>query len=157
MKSHVWRPLYAVIGIVVLILIVRVFFVPKGFGIHERGYMYGWYNKDNENYWKEVKVKYKSSEYCKDCHADKYEMIMQTPHAIIPCENCHGPAIDHPENPPKLEINKSRGQCLRCHAYLPYLQSNRSGIKGVDPIKHNEGIECAICHNPHKPSLEGLK
>ena len=52
MKSHVWRPLYAVIGIVALILIARVFVVPEGFGVHERGYMYGWYNKADEGFWK---------------------------------------------------------------------------------------------------------
>lgn len=157
MKSHVWRPLYAVIGIVALILIARVFVVPEGFGVHERGYMYGWYNKADEGFWKKVTVKYKSSDYCKDCHSDKYSSIMQTPHAIIQCENCHGPAMDHPENPARLSIDKSREQCLRCHSRLPYPTSDRAKIRGVEPDKHNPGIECVACHNPHKPSLEGLK
>jgi len=153
MKSHVFRPLYVVIGIIAVVLIIRGFVVPKSFGIHERGYMYGWYNKNNENYWKDFKVKYRSSEYCKDCHSENYSSIMQTPHAIIQCENCHDPAIDHPENPQKLEINKSREQCLRCHFMLPYPTSDRAKIRGIDPDKHNPGIECAACHNPHKPSL----
>ena len=82
--------------------------MPKSFGIHEKGYIYGWYNKADENFWKEVKVKYRSSEYCKDCHGNNLSLIKQTPHAVIQCENCHGPAIDHPENPAKLAINKSR-------------------------------------------------
>lgn len=157
MKNHVFRPLYVVIGIIAVVLIIRGFVVPKSFGIHERGYMYGWYNKSNENYWQDFKVKYRSSDYCKDCHSDNYSSIMQTPHAIIQCENCHGPAIDHPENPQKLEINRSREQCLRCHSRLPYPTSDRANIRGIDPDKHNPGIECAVCHNPHKPSLEGLK
>lgn len=157
MKSHVWRPLYVVIGIIAVVLIIRGFVVPKSFGIHERGYMYGWYNKSNENYWKDFKVKYRSSEYCKDCHSENYSSIMQTPHAIIQCENCHDPAIDHPENPQKLEINKSREQCLRCHFMLPYPTSDRAKIRGIDPDKHNPCIECAACHNPHKPSLASLK
>ena len=157
MRSHIWRPLYVVIGIVVLVLIVRQFVVPKEFGIHERGYMYGWHNKADENFWKEVKVKYRSSAYCKDCHSDKYSSIIKTPHAVIQCENCHGPAIDHPENPAKLAIDKSREQCLRCHSYLPYQQSNRSKIKGIDPERHNSGVECIMCHNPHKPSLNSLR
>jgi len=142
-----------VLGIVALVLIIRGFVVPKSFGIHERGYMYGWYNKNNENYWKDFKVKYRSSEYCKDCHSGNYSSIMQTPHAIIQCENCHDPAIDHPENPQKLEINRSREQCLRCHSRLSYPTSDRAKIRGIDPDKHNPGIECAACHNPHKPSL----
>ena len=158
MKSHVWRPLFVVIGIVLLILIARQFLVPKDFGIHERGYMYGWYKKSNEEYWKtKIAVKYKSAEYCKDCHSDKYAMIMQTPHAIIQCENCHGPALEHPSDPPKLAIDKSRAQCLRCHYPLPYPTSGRANIRGIDPEKHNPDVECSMCHNPHKPKIGGTK
>ena len=157
MRSHIWRPLYVVIGIIFIVLIIRVFVVPDSFGIHERGYMYGWYNKADENFWKEVKVKYRSSEYCKDCHSNKLSLIKQTPHAVIQCENCHGPAIDHPENPAKLAIDKSREHCLRCHFPLAYPTSGRAKIRGIDPEKHNPEIECVMCHNPHKPSLEGMK
>lgn len=158
MRSHVYRPLWVVICMVALILIVRHFYVPKDFGVHEKGYMYGWYRAGNIEDWKKFQVKYQGTDYCKGCHADKYESIMTTPHAIIPCEDCHGPAIDHPSNPPKLTIDKSRGLCLRCHAYLPYPTSGRANIRGfADPESHNPGTECIMCHNPHKPSLEGLK
>ncbi len=158
MKSHVWRPLFVVIGIVVLILIARQFLVPRDFGIHERGYMYGWHNKSNEEFWKnEIAVKYRSVEYCKDCHSDKYSSIMQTPHAIIQCENCHGPAREHPSDPPKLPIDRSRAQCLRCHYPLAYPTSGRANIRGIDPEKHNPDMECSMCHNPHKPTIGGKK
>lgn len=157
MKNHVFRPLFAVIGLVVIILIIRVFYVPKDFGVHERGYMYGWYREGNIEDWKKVAVKYQGAEYCNNCHSDKYESIMKTPHAIIQCENCHGPALEHPANPPKLTIDRSRAQCLRCHSPLVYPTSGRANIRGVDPDKHNPDIECVMCHNPHKPSLEGLK
>jgi hypothetical protein len=157
MKSHVWRPLFVVIGLVVIILIARVFLVPKDLGIQERGFMYGFYRKSSEEDWKKFMVKYKSAEYCKDCHGDKYSMIMQTPHAIIQCENCHGPAMEHPSEPPKLNIDKSREQCLRCHYPLPYPTSGRANIRGIDPEKHNPGIECVMCHNPHKPKIGGMK
>ncbi len=157
MKSHVWRPLFVVIAFVVLILGVRLFYVPKDFGIWERGYMYGFHRKGNENDWKAFKVKYKfDGEYCKGCHSDKSDSIMKTPHAIINCENCHGPALDHPDNPPKLTIDKSRGLCLRCHYPLPYPTSGRSNIRGIDPDQHNPGVDCVSCHNPHNP-MEGLK
>ncbi|MHB8881979.1 MAG: cytochrome c3 family protein [Thermodesulfovibrionales bacterium] len=157
MKNHVYRPLLVVFGLVVLVLLIRPFYVPKDFGVHERGYMYGWYRQSNTEDWKKVKVKYQGSEYCKDCHADKLESISQSPHMIIQCENCHGPAIDHPSDPEKLTIDRSRGQCLRCHAKLSYPKSSRAGIKGIDPDTHNADTECVSCHNPHKPSLEGLK
>jgi len=157
MKTHVWRPLYVVIGIILIILIIRAFYVPSDFGVHERGYMYGWYRKGNIEEWKNFKVKYQGEGYCKDCHPDKIESIMKTPHAIIQCENCHGPAIDHPSEPPKLKIDRSREQCLRCHFPLPYPTSGRANIRGVDPERHNPGIECVMCHNPHSPSSGGKR
>jgi predicted CXXCH cytochrome family protein len=157
MKSHVFRPLWIVFGIIGAVLIARLFYVPKDFGVHERGYMYGWYREGNIGDWKNFKIKYQGSDYCKNCHPDKSESIAMTPHALIQCENCHGPAIDHPSDPPKLTIDRSREQCLRCHYPLPYPTSGRANIRGVDPDTHNPGIECVMCHNPHKPSLEGLK
>ncbi len=48
MKNHVFRPLFVVIGIVAIILAARLFLVPKDFGVQERGYMYGWHRKANE-------------------------------------------------------------------------------------------------------------
>ncbi|MDA8083470.1 MAG: cytochrome c3 family protein [Nitrospiraceae bacterium] len=157
MRNHVFRPLIVVVGLVAIVLVVRVFYVPGDFRIHENGYMYGWYRTGNIEDWKKVKVKYQGREYCKDCHPDKLESISQSPHAIIQCENCHGPGIGHPDNPAKLPIDRSRGLCLRCHTKLPYPTSGRANIRGIDPDTHNAGIECASCHNPHKPSLEGLK
>ncbi len=157
MKSHILRPLWVVLGLVALVLVARFFYVPKSFGIHERGYMYGWYRADDIEFWKNFPVKYQGTEYCKTCHPENYESLSMTPHAIIQCENCHGPAIEHPANPQKLTIDKSRGLCLRCHADLPYPTSGRADIKGIDPDKHNPDLECVMCHNPHKPGLEGLK
>lgn len=158
MKNHVFRPLLVVIGLVVIVLIARFFYVPSDFGSHERGYMYGWHRKGNEDEWKAFKVKYQfNNEYCKDCHGDKYETLMRSPHAVINCENCHGPAVEHPSDPAKLKIDKSREQCLRCHYPLPYPTSGRANIRGVDPQKHNPGVECSMCHNPHKPDTRGMK
>jgi hypothetical protein len=156
MKNHVYKPLFVVLGVVVLILAIRMVYVPKDFGVGDRGYMYGWHRHANEEDWKNFKVKYQGREYCKDCHSDKYTKIMNTPHKIIQCENCHGPAIDHPADPPKLVIDKSRAHCLRCHFPLPYSSSGRSKIKGIDPLKHNPDMECSACHNPHNP-MEGLR
>jgi len=137
--------------------VFRAFYVPEGFGVHERGYMYGWYREGNIEEWKQFKVKYQGKEYCKDCHPDKIESIDRTAHAVIQCENCHGPAIDHPEDPPKLEIDRSREQCLRCHFPLPYPTSGRANIRGISPDTHNPDIECVMCHDPHNPRLGGLK
>jgi hypothetical protein len=83
MKSHVFRPLWIVFGIIGAVLIARLFYVPKDFGVHERGYMYGWYREGNIGDWKNFKIKYQGSDYCKNCHPDKSESIAMTPHALI--------------------------------------------------------------------------
>jgi len=147
---HVLRPLYVVLALVAVIIAARTLVVPKDFGIHERGYMYGWYRKTNEEEWKAFKVKFQGREYCKDCHAEPFQEIRVSPHAIIECENCHGPGIEHPSEPQKLIIDRSRGLCLRCHTGLPYPTSKRAEIRGIDPGVHNPGIECVSCHDSHK-------
>ena len=108
MKSHVWRPLFIVLGIIGLLLIGQLFLVPNDFGVWERGYMYGWHRKGNEADWKAFKVKYRTTAYCKDCHEDKYNDLRKSPHAAIMCENCHGPGLAHPEDPPTLTIDRRR-------------------------------------------------
>jgi predicted CXXCH cytochrome family protein len=75
---------------------------------------------------------------------------------MIPCENCHGAALSHPEKPEKLFIDRSRDLCIRCHALLFTPSSDRSAIPGIDPDTHNAEIECAECHDPHDPDLEGM-
>lgn len=157
MKNHVWRPLYLALCIVALVLVAKAIIVPKDFGVHETGYMYGWHRKSDEDVWKKVKVKYKTSEYCKECHKDKYDDIKNSPHAAIMCENCHGPALDHPDDPPTMTIDRSRELCARCHFYLPYKASGRGNIRGINPATHHPEAECVMCHWPHNPKLEGRK
>lgn len=153
MRSHVWRPLWVVLGFIGLIFLVRPLIVPSDFGVGERGFMYSYHRKSNVDEWKAFKVKYQGKEYCKDCHEDKYNSNMSSKHKFIQCENCHGPAIDHPENPEKLVIDRSRELCIRCHSYLPYPSSMRANIKGINPSEHNPESECSICHDSHKPDL----
>jgi predicted CXXCH cytochrome family protein len=149
---HALRPLYVVLGLAAIIFVARTFVVPKDFGIHERGYMYGWYRQGNVEEWKAFTVKYQGKGFCKDCHAEEEKNLLSSPHKIIECENCHGPALEHPSEPPKLSIDRARGLCLRCHAHLAYPTSQRSDLKGIDPDQHNPRLECVGCHNPHKAS-----
>ena len=151
MKNHVWRPLFIVLAIVVSILLLRLVIVPKDFGIGERGYMYGWHRKSNEAEWKKYPVKYRGPKVCAECHKDKYDDIRNSPHATIGCENCHEPLGGHPENPRKLKIDTRRDLCIRCHAYLPYRDSGRAKIPGINPEKHYPTEECIMCHYPHNP------
>ena len=155
MKNHVLRPLWVAIVLITALLVVRHFMVPDDFGVNGNNFTYGFHRLGNIQDWKDFKVKYKGREYCAECHEENYSDSMSSPHKIIQCENCHGPAIDHPDNPEALAINTDRSLCLRCHSYLDYPNNNRGAIKGIDPDEHNPGTACVECHNPHKPNLEG--
>jgi predicted CXXCH cytochrome family protein len=159
MKNHVWRPLIVVLGFVAVLLVARLFVVPEDFGVHERGYMYGFHRLGNEREWQNFPVKYQSLSpdfSCNDCHEEQFASIERARHRMIPCENCHGAALSHPEKPEKLTIDRSRDLCIRCHVLLFTPSSDRSAIPGIDPDTHNAEMECAECHNPHNPDLEGM-
>lgn len=151
MKNHVLRPLFVALALIGTILLIRAIMVPADFGVHERGYMYGWHNKADEEKWKKVTVKYKTALKCAECHKDKVKDLRGSAHEIISCENCHGPNYDHPNDPVGLTIDRSRSLCIRCHARLPYNASDRGTIRGIDPDRHYPPEECVLCHIPHNP------
>lgn len=156
MKNHVWRPLFLVLLVIALILSVRAVLVPDDFGISERGYMYGWHRASNEAEWKGVRIKYATSRTCPECHPRQSRDLGESAHRIIACENCHGPAYDHPRDPVGLSIDRTRGLCLRCHAKLPY-RNARSKIPGIDPDAHHPEATCIMCHYPHNPTKPSPK
>lgn len=153
MRNHVYRPLIVLVALVVLVFIVRVLAVPNDFGAQEMGYRFGWHRKGNEQEWKDFKAKYKELGFCNGCHQDKAKDISGSPHVVIPCQNCHGPALDHPLNPPTLTVDRTRGLCLRCHAKLPYKGSGREAIRGIENEAHYPESACVMCHNPHSPAV----
>jgi predicted CXXCH cytochrome family protein len=157
MKNHVLRPLFATIALVALILTARGLMVPSDFGVHGNSFTYNYYRGGSVTDWKNFPISYKGSGYCKECHEENTASIASSKHATIQCENCHGPATNHPDDPAKLAIDKSRELCLRCHARLSYPGSLRSEIAGIDPGKHNPGEECVQCHKPHNPNIEDIK
>ncbi len=161
MKSHVIRPFFILIGFVVIVNIARAIFVPNDFKAANGDYKYQWHRVSNEEEWKNFKVKYQSRKYCEDCHTDQFEFIKASKHAMVQCENCHEPAIEHPENPEKLTIDRSRDLCLRCHAKLPYRPSTYAQLptgpielKMQDPDEHNPEYECVECHDVHKADFK---
>ena len=114
MRSHVLRPLLVVIGLVALLFVFRYFYVPQDFAIHENGFTYGLYRSGAVTDWKNVTVKYQGDESCKACHRARGRQAGSSyPHMIIQCENCHGPAWNHPTDPPKLPSSTVAGVLLR--------------------------------------------
>jgi len=163
MKNHVLRPLWVAIAFVALILLARYVLVPKDFGVQGESFTFNFHRASNVEEWKDSKrglpaVKYLGKEVCTDCHDEKASSLESSPHAIIQCENCHGPGRDHPEteNPATMTIDRSRGLCLRCHADLGYANTNRADIPAIDSNEHNVDSECVECHNPHNPDLEDM-
>lgn len=165
--NHAWRPLFVVIGIVILILAARAIIVPSDFMAKNGNYKYQWHRISNEEEWKNFQVKYQGRDFCGQCHPEQLEQVVGSKHAKIQCENCHvqidkGKAV-HPidleesfQYPLNIGIDRSRVLCLRCHAELPYrpttyvgLESGPIPLKMQNPEKHNPGIECTICHNSH--------
>lgn len=156
MKNHVLRPLWVVIAVIVIFLAARHFMVPDDFKVNGASFTYGFHRAGSIDDWKSVPMKYHGKVLCDECHPDKVEENGGSLHRMIECENCHGPALDHPDAPETLAIDRSRDLCLRCHAALPYPTSQRADIPGIDPLDHNNGSECCECHNPHNPSLEEM-
>lgn len=143
-----------VLAVIVVLVIVRQIYVPDDFGVHARGYTYGWYRQGNVVDWKWLPLHYRGDETaCARCHARQAREIRDQPHASIQCQNCHGPAGKHPRDPVTLSVDTSRALCLRCHAKLPYPSSARGGLRGIDPASHNPGRRCIECHRPHHPQL----
>ena len=154
MKNHVLRPLWVALAVVGLVLLLRSFMVPDDFGIHGRNFTYGFHRLSNIDEWRAVTVKYRGNADCLVCHEENAAEASGSRHQGLQCENCHGPAMDHPDTPAVLAIDRSRELCLRCHALLPYPTSLRGALKGIDPASHYPEALCSECHNPHKPDLE---
>lgn len=154
--NHVWRPVIVTAVGIVGLLVVRAWYVPSDFGVHGRNFTYGYHRLGAVDDWANFKIKFRGREYCLDCHEDKVKTILASPHKLIQCENCHGPAIGHPDDNTSLKITGSRELCLRCHTRLAYPQSDRGKLLAVAPDTHNSGENCVECHKPHNPDLEKM-
>ncbi len=157
MSSHVWRPVLVVVTLVAVLFLVRQWYVPDDFGVHAGGYSYGWYRQSALLDWRWLPIRYQGRDTCVKCHTQEADDLQGMPHVVIQCENCHGPANQHPEDPAKLPIDRTRALCLRCHAKLAYPSSARGGLRGIDAATHHPGEQCVSCHSPHKPLLTSLE
>lgn len=159
MKNHVLRPLWVAIAFIAIVLVARYIHVPKDFGVQGDSFTYNFHRASNVQEWKDFPVKYRGMEVCVECHDDKGEKLSASPHAVIQCENCHGPGLDHPEteNPETMEIKRSRSLCIRCHTDLGYPgDTKRASIPAINPKEHNVDSECVECHDAHNPDLEDM-
>ncbi|MDH3620435.1 MAG: nitrate reductase cytochrome c-type subunit [Gammaproteobacteria bacterium] len=152
MKRHVLHPLWVAIGVVGLILFARLLLVPDDFGVHGDSFTYNYHRLGNIEEWKNFPVKYQGTGTCLECHKDNARTHRRSPHKRVQCENCHGPAGNHPDDVEFLPLNKERAMCLRCHADLRYPESTaRSNLPAIVDRHHKRRRECVSCHDPHDP------
>jgi len=158
MKWHVLHPLWVGIGVVGLIILGGRFLVPDDFGVHGRNFTYGYHRLSNLQDWKDFPVKYQGRDSCTECHEENVRLNSGSVHAAVQCENCHGPAVNHPDSVQSpsvsvqpLSVDTSRELCLRCHAYLGYPNSNRGAMPSIVDRTHRRRRECSSCHDPHNP------
>ena len=151
MKWHVLRPAGVAIGLIATIFIAREFLVPDDFGVHGQNFTYGYHRLSNIQEWKDFPVKYQGRENCEECHEENLTALNSSSHQNVECENCHGPAVDHPDPIEFLPLDTSRALCLRCHAFLEYPNSDRGELVSIVDRTHRRRDECVECHNPHDP------
>ena len=175
--SHAWRPLLVVLGLVGLILVAREILVPSDFKAYNGDYKYQWHRAGAVEDGKNFPVGHKGREFCKQCHLDKIEIVAESGHAKVQCENCHvlyeveAEQKGHPvdlkadfEYPLDIGINRSRELCKRCHAELPYRPADYTAFetgpikfKMIDPEKHNPGTNCVDCHDVHRTGFKCVR
>lgn len=94
-------------------------------------------------------VKFAGSNACQDCHDDVTQKKAGGFHRNLACEGCHGPAVNHTEDPSvKPYAPRDRKFCPVCHAYDA---SRPTGFPQINPTAHNPLRPCITCHNPHDP------
>ncbi len=136
-------PLFIVfIGI---FLILRHLLIPDTFG------QYGHYRGDALIDNASRNSVHASKEDCFLCHDDIQAIVENDSHAGLSCLICHGPGLEHVDNPEADNILKNSGRefCGKCH----HLHAARSAdvIIQVDiHTHHTEKDNCIECHNPHE-------
>lgn len=103
----------------------------------------------SQSKWLEVEVskqpKFSDTQICKECHYNLYTGMKN--HSTVSCEACHGIGSEHvvKRSADTIKVDRSRDFCLNCHLDV----GGRGAVTTVSE-KHNPGIYCVVCHDPHK-------
>ncbi len=138
-------------------LSARSRFVPESFG------EYGHYRFASIQEEMAIVPLYQDSESCGECHPQRLSQRQSGRHPSVECETCHGPGKDHMSqtdgSQSRMELNRSRELCLRCHREL---EARRESFPQVNVADHfdmldldpeEESVTCIDCHDPHSPEM----
>lgn len=99
----------------------------------------------------------KRNRSCKSCHAEQTKQVKKRKHKTLSCEACHGALADHAQDDKKIAvayIDKSRWQCLNCHAAL--ISRPKKFPQFTDEVSKHRTLEeetvCLKCHEAHNPT-----
>jgi hypothetical protein len=97
------------------------------------------------------------NEACRSCHKDHEKKVRKLKHRTLSCESCHGALADHAREGKKTAdapVDKSRGQCLNCHAEL--ISRPKGFPQFTMEVKKHRTLEektlCLKCHGGHDPT-----
>ncbi len=134
-----------VVGLL-LFLLLRWVFIPKGFG------KYGHYRAEALAEISSKPIVYAGHKACKECHTDVVDVKKAGKHAHVNCEGCHGPQEQHVLDPASVvpELPDTASLCPRCHeANLAKPQK----FPQVKSSEHSMDQPCKTCHTPHSPAI----
>lgn len=96
-------------------------------------------------------VKFAGTETCIVCHDAEAAVKDKSFHRGLSCEGCHGPAVDHANDPTALKppAPRDRRFCPVCHEYDA---SRPTGFPQIITTAHNPLKPCIECHDPHDPA-----
>jgi hypothetical protein len=146
-KMHLVRLAGLFAAGLLLFVLARAIFVPKGFGL------YGHYRAgalaDNRS----RPVSFAGRAVCGECHTDKKEELASGKHAGIGCEACHGALARHADNPGEMKPEKPEPKtlCVKCHLANV---AKPGKFPQIDPKTHFDGGDCHGCHASHAPDKE---
>jgi hypothetical protein len=142
--GHLFRLAGIFLVLLVVFLVARAVFIPKGFG------MYGHYRGPALEEIRQRPIAFAGRAACLDCHDEINSVKKNGKHAGLGCEACHGPLQAHVDDPSTVVPDKPNAKtlCLVCHS--ENLAKPRD-FPQINPKEHADDEHCTKCHNPHAP------
>lgn len=149
---HVFRVALVLIVVLVVVFLARGFLVPASYGL------YGPYRFDNVKEQMNVRAPlYAGAASCEQCHAEEFGKRASGSHKNVNCEVCHAPLALHVKADGSVvapPVDRSFTLCARCHRRIfgrplkfpqVVLEQHVPG-----PV---QGKVCLECHDPHSPKI----